>query len=364
MTAPAELTVADIGERGLVSRIRGRIPVGPFVELGIGDDAALLATTPETLATTDVLVEGTHFRREWAQARLLGRKAVTINLSDIVAMGGSPSYALVSLCLPRDLPLTFLDGLYDGLLERAAEANVHLVGGNMSAIDGPMVIDLTMLGRAGANTLRRSGAREGDAAVVTGTLGAAAEGLRLLTQGARLGPEGEIDATGIWTESSAESLVHCLRAQLDPAPPLAFARSVAQEGLIRAAIDISDGLSGDLLAVCTESGLTATVDAAAIPVNGHVVALERARGGDAFSLALHGGEDYELLMAVPEERVGDLMGLGVVWDVPLSVIGRFKAGAPGVVLNVAGGESRVLAASGHDHFRPGSGGSTLRGADR
>jgi thiamine-monophosphate kinase len=357
VTTQADRTVADVGERGLVRRIRDRIPAVPSVALGIGDDAALLATTPETLATMDALVEGVHFRREWAQARLLGRKAVTVNLSDIVAMGGAPAYAMASLCLPRDLSLAFLDGLYDGVLERAAEAGVHVVGGNISATGGPLVIDIAMLGRAGANTLKRSGAIEGDAVVVTGRLGAAAEGLRLLGQGARLGPEGELAATGVWTESSAASLGRCLRAQLDPSPPLAFGRSVAQEGLVRAAIDISDGLSSDLLAVCVESGLGAILEASAIPVDPHAAALERARGGDALSLALHGGEDYELLMAVAEERLEELMGLGVVWDVPLSVVGRFRAGPPGVVMRLSGGEERPLEPGGFDHFHAGSTGS-------
>ena len=126
--------------------------------VGVGDDAAAVETGPLTLVTTDCLVEGVHFRREWAPARLIGRKALTVNLSDIAAMAGVPRHAMVSLCLPADLPVAFVDELYDGLLERAAEAGVNVVGGNLSATPGPIVIDITLLGQAD-RLLRRAGAR-------------------------------------------------------------------------------------------------------------------------------------------------------------------------------------------------------------
>src|SRR5688572_16408388 len=185
------------------------------------------------------MVEGVHFRREWAPPRLLGRKALSINLSDIAAMAGVSRHAVVGLCLPADLPVAFVDELYDGLLERAAESNVNIVGGNVSATSGPVVIDITLLGHGGERLLRRSGALPGDLVVVTGSLGAAAAGLRLLVQGARLGPEGELAATGIWTDSSREAVLHCLRAQLDPTPPLALGRALVEEDMAHAAIDLS-----------------------------------------------------------------------------------------------------------------------------
>jgi thiamine-monophosphate kinase len=345
-----ESTLAEIGEERLLLHLRRRIPQGPGVVVGAGDDAAVVETSPLTLVTTDALVEGVHFRREWAIPRLLGRKALSVNLSDVAAMAGVPRHAVVSLCLPPSTPLGLLDGLYDGLLERAAETGVSLVGGNLAAIDGPIVISLTLLGQAG-RVVGRAGARPGDLVVVTGALGAAAEGLRLLGQGARLDEDAELASTGVWTESSAPALRHCLRAQLDPEPPLAFARALAEADLLHAAIDISDGLSGDLRRICEESGVAATIDAFAVPVDSHVASLERARGGDALALALHGGEDYALLMALPPESLRGLQDLSVIWDLPLSVLGRFTAGEPEVLL-CAGSDRSPLASSSHQHFRP------------
>ena len=172
----AVLTVGRLGERNLLRHLRERIPQGPGVVLGIGDDAAAVTTGAVTLVTTDVMVEGVHFKREWSPPRLVGRKALSVNLSDIAAMGGGGQYATISLCLPRDLPLAFVDGLYDGLLERAAEAGIEIDGGNVAAAP-VLVVDVTLLGSA-ERILRRRGAEPGDLVVVTGHLGAAAAGLR------------------------------------------------------------------------------------------------------------------------------------------------------------------------------------------
>ena len=349
--------LADVGEIELLRHLRHRIPGGPGVIAGVGGDAAAVETGPTTLVTSDSLVESVHFRREWSPPRLLGRKALSVNLSDIAAMTGVPRYALISLCLPPDYEVAWLDGLYDGLLERAAETGVNLVGGNLSSITGPAVIDVTLLGQA-ARLVTRAGAHDGDLVVVTGSLGAAAAGLKVLSQGARLDEDGELRATGVWTESSRPALTHCLRAQLDPQPPLAFARALGETELVHAAIDLSDGLSGDLLHMCEESGLEATLDTFAVPVNSHAVSIERARGGDALGLALHGGEDYQLLMAIAPERLSALKDLAVIWDLPLTAIGEFSSGEPRVLLK-AGTDRMLLASGAHEHFRPVAG---IRGA--
>jgi thiamine-monophosphate kinase len=184
---------------------------------------------------------------------------------------------------------------------------------------------------------------------VTGALGAAAAGLRLLAQGARLGPEGQLDETGVWTASSAAALQHCLQAQLDPAPPLAFARSLAEQPIAHAAIDLSDGLSRDLLTVCEASGVGATLVADGLPLDGLAAGLERAQGGDARSLALHGGEDYQLLLAVPPSALDALKELAAIWDLATTVAGEFTAGEP-VVRMDDGSQEVVLAPRAHDHF--------------
>jgi thiamine-monophosphate kinase len=334
----------------LLDRVRARVPSVPGVVVGIGDDAAAVEIGPFALLTTDSLVEGVHFRREATPPRLLGRKALTVNLSDIAAMGGLARYATVSLCLPPDLELSWLDSLYDGLLERAAEAGVGIVGGNVSRRAGGIVVDVTLLGDAG-RLLLRSGARPGDRIVVTGALGAAAEGVRLIADGARLDAEGELAETGPWTESSAGAVTSCLRAQLDPRPPLALARSIAERGFARAGMDLSDGLSSDLELLCRRSGLGSVVVTAAIPVDAGALSLEQVRGGDALALALHGGEDYQLLLAVDPRDLDELGELARVWGVAVTAVGEFVVGEPTVLMRSAGGGLSALTAGGHDHFR-------------
>lgn len=359
---PPETPLREIGERELLRHIRSRIPLGPGVTVGVGDDAAAVETGPLTLVTADSLVEGVHFRREWTPPRLLGRKALTVNLSDIAAMAGVPRHATVSLCLPPETPMGFLEGLYDGLLERAAETGVNLVGGNLSSIGAAIVVDVTLLGVA-ERPLLRSGACPGDLVVVTGALGAAAMGVSLLNRGARLDENGELEAGSPWPESSTPAVAHCLRAQLDPRPPLAFAAALAGQDLARAAIDISDGLSGDLLQVCQASGVGAWIDAASVPVEAHASGLERARGGEPLRLGLHGGEDYQLLLAVPPDRLGALKELAVIWDLPLAAVGEFTEGPAEVSLKTEG-ERTPLVPSSHEHFRPSPAGATPERSER
>jgi thiamine-monophosphate kinase len=344
--------LSEIGERALLRHLRSRIPAGPGVTIGVGDDAAGVETTTLTLVTTDSMVEGVHFKREWSPPHLLGRKALSINLSDIAAMAGVSRHAVVSLCLPPDLPVAFIDELYDGLLERAAESNVNIVGGNVSSTSGPIVIDITLLGQGGERLLRRSGAVPGDLVVVTGGLGAAAAGLRLLAQGARLSADGGLAATGIWTDSSREAVRHCLRAQLDPTPPLALGRALVEEDMAHAAIDLSDGLSSDLRLLCEESGLAARISPDMLPIDPHAAGLSRAQGDEGLHLALHGGEDYQLLAAVPRERYADVAGLGQVWNIPITAVGEFIEGAPEVLIE-RGGTVEPLPPSAHEHFRSG-----------
>jgi thiamine-monophosphate kinase len=350
LNPPLSATLAEVGEKALLRYLRCRIPAGAGVAVGLGDDAAAVETGSLTLLTTDSLVEGVHFRRDEVPPRLLGRKALTVNLSDVASMGGIGRYATVSLCLPPETTLAWVDSLYDGLLERAAEAGVAIVGGNV-ARGAVAVVDVTLVGDAG-RLLLRSGARPGDRVVVTGRLGAAAEGVRLLAEGARLDGDGDLASSGMWTESSAAAVAGCLRAQLDPRPPLALARSVAERGIARAGMDLSDGLSSDLLEMCSRSGVAAVIEAAEVPVDPRAAGLERARGGDALSLALHGGEDYELLLAVDPAAVQEIGELARVWGVEIAALGEFDEGEPAVRLRDARGE-RLLAAGGHDHFQPG-----------
>ena len=350
MSLPVSSTLGEVGEKALLRHLRGRIPACPGVVVGLGDDAAAVDTSAVTLVTTDSQVEGVHFHRDAAPPRLLGRKALTVNLSDVAVMGGIARYATVSLCLPPDLTLGWVDSLYDGLLERAAESGVAVVGGNLTRGES-IVVDVTLLGDSG-RLLLRAGARPGDRVVVTGQLGAAAEGVRLLADGSRLDEDAELVITGGWTESSAPAVRACLRAQLDPRPPLALARSIAERGLARAGMDLSDGLSLDLVEICSHSAVGAVLEAAKVPVDPRAAGLERARGGDPLALALHGGEDYQLLLAVSAEDMDEVGELARVWGVEVFSVGEFVEGEPIVWLRDAAGQ-RPLAPGGHDHFRSG-----------
>jgi thiamine-monophosphate kinase len=342
--------LAAIGEKQLLRRLEARIPRAAGVVVGIGDDAAAVEIGPFALVTTDSLVEGTHFARDAAPARLLGRKALTVNLSDVAAMGGVGRYATVSLCLPADLPTGWVDSLYDGLLARAAESGVVIVGGNVARGADAIVVDVTLIGDAG-RLLLRSGAQAGDRVVVTGTLGAAAAGVTLLAEGARLDEDGALVTTGKWTDSSSAAVLACLRAQLDPQPPFALARSIAERGIAHAGMDLSDGLSSDLAELCRHAGLGAVIDVAALPLDPAAAGLERARGGDPTPLALHGGEDYQLLLAVAPGELDDVCDLARVWGIPVTAVGEFVEGDVEVRVRDSGGERR-LEAGGHDHFRP------------
>jgi len=345
-------SLGSIGERAYVHRLRARVPATAGVVVGLGDDAAAVETGPLVLVTTDALVEDVHFRREQSPPRLLGRKALSVNLSDLAAMGGVGRYAVVSLCLPPALPTEWVDALYDGLLERAAEAGVAIVGGNLSATGGGIVVDVTLLGEAEAGRLlRRSGARPGDCIAVTGTLGKAAAGVQLLSDGARLDDELGLTTAGRWEGSPEPVIVGCLRAQLDPQPPLGLARAIGERGLVHAAMDLSDGLSSDLPEMCAESRVRAVVDAGALPIDAAAAVVARARGKEPRSLALHGGEDYQLLLAVGAEELHELVALARVWTIEVSVVGAFLEGEPGVWLRDGEGERR-LEPRGHDHFAP------------
>jgi thiamine-monophosphate kinase len=324
-------TVGDVGERALLAHFRRRIPVPPGVILGPGDDAAVLATGAVTLMTADAMVEGVHFRRAWSSPRQVGRKVLSVNLSDVGAMAGRARYATVSLCLPAALPVAWVEGLYDGLLERSAEVEVALVGGNVSGIEGPVVIDVALLGES-ARPLRRAGARPGDVLMVTGTLGLAAAGLALLQAGVQLPEDAALERA-------------CVRAHLDPDPPLAFAAALAEVDGVHAGMDLSDGLSGDLLALCAESGLAAVVHADALPLGPPLGA------GDPLELALHGGEDYQLLLAVDPARADALRALAARHDLRLTAVGACAAGPPAVWLE-RDGTRTPLPPHAHQHFTP------------
>lgn len=291
---------------------------------GIGDDAAVLRQHADidSVVTSDLLIEEIDFRLESTEPKLLGHKALAVSLSDIAAMGARPRWALCSIGVPEEIwKSNFVDDFFDGLLGLADHYDVQLIGGDISRTPERVVIDSILFGETEASrSVLRSGARPGDSIFVTGSLGGAAAGLRLIEQGARLNKIAEDDR---W------HLIHeILLRQLSPQPRVGWGLVLGQEELTKAMIDISDGLSSDLHHLCRASEVGALLELESIPVNPVVSELSGRRALDPLLLALHGGEDFELLFTVAPEKVAALPTK--VDGVPVTKIGEIKSQSEGV----------------------------------
>lgn len=265
----SEPTARDLGEFGLIAAVTARLPSSPAVLLGPGDDAAVVSVPDgRVVATTDVLVEGVHFRRDWSSAYDVGRKAAAANLADVAAMGGTAIALLVGLAAPPDLPLDWVLGLADGLRDEAGLVGAVVVGGD--TVSSPqVVVSVTALGTLVGAPVTRAGARPGDLVVVAGRLGWSAAGLRLLLGGASEGP--------------------LVDAHRRPEPPYAMGPRLAAAGAT-AMCDVSDGLVQDVGHLCRASGVGIELDGGSLA--DQAVSLED---------VLHGGEDHALVATIAGE---------------------------------------------------------------
>lgn len=326
-----------MGEFELLAKLRERLPpAGPRVRIGSGDDAAVSVPGGATATSVDAIVEGVHFRRAEASLQIIGRKALATALSDLAAMGAEAGEAYVVLGAPPDLGEEEFDGLLDGLLELAAETGTTLAGGDLTRAPA-LTLAVTVVGHAPlANELvPRSGAQPGDLLVLTGELGGAAAG-RLLLDRPELG-DGMAPTT-------AE---HLRDRQLDPTPRLRSGRALAAAGA-RAMIDLSDGLAGDALHIARAGGTGLRIDAGSLPLAKGVAEVAAAAGQEPLQLAVSGGEDYELLAALPPDRMTSASRrIAEAAETTLTEIGRVTEGA-GVELTLPGGG--LLEARGYDHF--------------
>jgi thiamine-monophosphate kinase len=298
--SPSQI-VADLGEHALIARLRARAGAPPpHVTLGIGDDAATIAPArgEDVVLTTDSLVEDVHFRRGRTPAAAIGYKALAVNLSDLAAMGAMPRASLLSLALPRDLPIADFDALVDGFCGLAAESGAPLAGGNITRSPGPLVVDVTAVGSVRPRrVLTRASGRPGDELYLTNHVGAAATGLAIVERG--------LDRDGL--DKLDGALAACVARFERPEPRLRCGVLAARSRCVRTAIDLSDGLADAVRQLADASGTGAVIEAARVPVHPGAIVWSTQEGRDPIGDALSGGEDYELLFAVsPRRRRGFL----------------------------------------------------------
>lgn len=330
-----EQRLPELGEFGLIGRIASRVGPSEHVAIGIGDDAAAFRWQAGSLglATSDMLLEGVHFDLSYCDPRRLGRKSLAVNLSDMAAMGGKPRSFLLSLGLPPSVQVGFIDAFVAGMLELAGEFGVTLVGGDTCSSRSGLVISVTLYGeQEHGRILRRGGARPGDALFVTGAPGDSALGLELLRKGLKEGS--------------------CIERHLDPRPRVREGLALADAGLATAMIDISDGLLADLGHIADSSGVGARIRLDRLPLSAEFAARfdpERERG---YSMALGGGEDYELLFTATPERSRDVRELFSRFGTPVTEIGEITSNH-GIVVLSPEGEAVSMGKQGYDHFQPG-----------
>ncbi|MGO9402127.1 MAG: thiamine-phosphate kinase [Terriglobales bacterium] len=316
-----------LGEKKLIQKIRRSVRGGKSVVTGIGDDCAVLRVPPghDLLVTTDFTIEKVHFRRDWHRPELVGRRCLTRGLSDIAAMGGEPQAAFLSLAVSSDVPQKWVNRFLKGLLGLAEEFKLPLAGGDTAQSAGGIQADIVVVGSVPkGKAVLRSGAKAGQQIYVTGELGGSAAVLARLA-----------DSKPVGAEYSRAFSRH-----FRPQARVAVGQWLRQRRIASAMIDLSDGLSTDLEHICQESHVGAEIEAAAIPRAQVGLGNKRV----ALDLALHGGDDYELLFTSAARVPSKIAGVRV------TRIGRITRSA-GMRLIGPDGKARPLQARGWEHFK-------------
>ncbi len=331
-------TFAEIGEFEFIERIAAAGLARPAdVRCGIGDDCAVLGRGNDRvrLITSDLMVEGVHFVVDASDARWLGYKLLAVNLSDIAAMGGEPREALVSVAVPPDFDVGYLERVYDGLRTSAVRFGVNVVGGDTTRNTGPLVMNLTLTGEMDEGRVcYRSGARPGDLIYTSGTLGDSAAGLKL--------------ALGYEVGLSDVDREFLLGRHHRPEPRVALGQALAASGAVTAMLDLSDGVASDLRHICRQSGVSAVIGETMIPVSPAFRRFCELSNLGTLDLAISGGEDYELLFTVTPGARNDIEALD--GGSRICRIGRVEAGDGSVYLENTQGTRTELETQGFDHF--------------
>lgn len=329
------MTVSELSERALVARLQQRLPAPPsWLPVGIGDDAAVVEPERNRLEvlTVDALVDGVHFDRRFTPPSAIGHRSLAANLSDLAAMGATPRLALLSFALPADLPVDAFDGLVEGIAALATTHSTTIVGGNLTRTPGPLTIDITAIGTVKRRgVLTRAGAQPGHLVYVSGSLGAAAAGLRMLQAG-----------------EAGDDM--CIERYLRPMPRIRIGQLLGRNHAATSCVDLSDGL-GDGVARLTEaSRVGITIDESALPIEPGARRWYADRNVDPATAAIGGGDDYELLFTVHPRQRGRLRAALAHGDVPLTCIGVCTK-EPDVLLKRAADGTTAPLPEGYTHFR-------------
>ena len=338
------------------------------IVVGVGDDTAVLRPHPkeDLLVTADILVENRHFKRAWFTGYELGWRLAAVNLSDIASMGGRPLYGILSLALPDGIPVKYVREIEQGVRDHLAHYGAAIVGGNVSGIESTLVCDLTLIGACGKGKAWRRTCRPGkDAIVVVGNLGEARAGLALLEKSGRrlAGPRARAQKSGrSLAGQPARTEGPLVRAYKSPVPRLDAAHLLAHGSSTRGrgdrtfatavhgAIDVSDGFSTDLIHLCEAARAGCEVDPRALPVSAALRAYGKRARKNPHSMALHGGDDYAIILAVdPRQATSVVVRIEEELGIPARIVGRFTK-KKGRYELVQDGRREPFAAGGWDHL--------------
>jgi thiamine-monophosphate kinase len=328
------MDLQEIGEFGFIRRIKKKFSFSSTVPIGMGDDTAAILPSGNKylLLTTDSLLESVHFDLSFSSFYQIGCKAVSVNVSDVAAMGGVPRYFLISLGLNKRVDVGDLDRFYRGIQKGARESGTELIGGNTAFSKGPFFISLTMVGEVPRKeVVKRSGAKVGDALYVTGTLGSAAAGLEILKKGI-----------------SPKLFPQLVRQYQTPKARWREGRLLSKKAIASAMIDLSDGLAPDLSHLVEESGVGAELNLKDIPMIPSLRRYALQSGRKAVEYALRGGEDYELLFSVPQNKIRKLESCIQDRFIRATRIGTITEG--GLTARIEGKLQRIEP-QGYDHFK-------------
>jgi len=331
------MDLSQLGEFGLIELLTRDLPRESGVIKGVGDDTAVLAVSGDNwlLYTTDMMVEGMHFSRDYSELEEIGWKLIAINVSDIAAMGGRPTHAVISVAIPQYIRATDMMALYRGIKEAAQAYRVSVVGGDTVRTIDRMVLNATMLGEVQAGgAVYRHGAKPGDEIFVSGALGASAAGLQLFRN-----PE------ILCSEPTAD---YCRLAYTKPRPNVEAGVLLAVLG-VSAMNDISDGLASEIHEICSASGVGCLLREADIPIDPRVIEVGLASGVPASQWALYGGEDFHLVFTAPAQARERIQEAALLTGLTVYRVGEIRAGGE-ILLELSQGEVGPLPKKGYDHF--------------